>query len=291
MATKTLAIRIPEFIQGVKEILTVERTFKPNKHIHPSTDQVCLRKSSLEGLFSVTKTVTAESSIYMEIGNAVHTLIQRAAMERGNSKFTTFFVEYHFPTITAGGNELSISGRVDMVVYMKSEATGGKYKFYIVDIKTCNDAPDGIKSEHKKQMADYAAMMGLDVIVAYISREPLSGHIDLMNSSAFIYECNEQKSLDLLERYYLLSKHLQSGTIPKLKDDIPACKYCQFKVECKGNDYDGLEADDDVDWAKQAAKVAVADTINRQNGMLKFFQKYGSSEGKELLGKVPWHDV
>lgn len=106
-------------------------------------------------------------------------------------------------------------------------------KYYILEIKTETSSKfmkrKDIAEEHLMQGATYSMVFGIeDILFMYENR-------DIPNKKIYIKTFSKQERDIVLEKIKTCDKYVEQKQVPPKTEDISACKYCDYKGQCRND--------------------------------------------------------
>jgi len=184
----------------------------------------------------------------------------------------------------------SIRGIIDAIFFGPSD------KILAMEIKSCGNLPAKPQSAHEMQALLYSALVGLDIVILYVSRK-VAGYDGKLMLKSFDIETTKEAIIHALTQPCLAYFAYQDGVLPPIPagfDREQDCRFCPFIEECWGEDEEELpEIDKDLldelyDLAIERAEEIYDFREDRRNGVLKHIQRNASPEICRKLKSVSW---
>lgn len=267
-------------------IKSLERTFTVDRknRLHAGDAGFCSRQSVLNASYSGDGKNDAKSMLYMNIGSAVHNLIQDSLHEGGR----LLFKEYKVADIG-----INLGGYIDIICFMQG-------RIQILELKTAGTTlPGEIKEGHRQQATIYSLITGLEAQVVYVSRN-VASYDGKVLIKAMPLNLTKESASDVMfsaaYSYFALQKGVV-GPIPQSMNESK-CGYCGYKEFCwrKGPVPNNLRLATKEEHKELIAKAnsfveEMIDPVKmkeRRSGVLSFLSKNGTKHAKDLLVGSDW---
>jgi len=184
----------------------------------------------------------------------------------------------------------SIRGIIDAIFFGPSD------KILAMEVKSCGNLPAKPQLAHEMQALLYSALVGLDIVVLYVSRK-VAGYDGKLMLKSFDIEATEEILVHALTQPCLAYFAYQDEVLPPIPagfKDEKDCRFCPFIEECWGDDEEELpEANEDLldelyDLATGRAEELYDFRGDRRNGILKHIQRNASPEIRHRLKSASW---
>lgn len=147
--------------------------------LYASQAGFCARAATLSAIEVYSRRISAGSSYYTEIGNAIHAVVKRRLRDAG-----------HLLAEEARISALGLSGFVDIVANYDGAPR-------IIEVKSCGKLPTTPHASHFAQASIYGAFTGLPFDILYVSRNVL-GFNGQLQTSVFSYPAPTTPSMALV---------------------------------------------------------------------------------------------
>jgi CRISPR/Cas system-associated exonuclease Cas4 (RecB family) len=268
--------------QGVKII-------RENGRIHAKEASNCSRQSAFNAIHELifgeigTTDFSATSSFHMGIGTAIHDIVTGALEKQGR----LLFAEYKLPE-----SELNMGGKIDGIIL-----DNGKIK--VLEIKTCGPLPASVKPDHYAQAVAYSAILGVDTVVLYVSRNVQDYSGKLLIKPFDLYPSMDERRKIVMNLCLARIAINDQKLPPILFESSKSCEYCQYLSYCWGQEthrvddyeYYGDARADLFFRAEQMANRLFDDIDVRRNGIFKHLSIHGTELARTLLSGSDWKSL
>jgi CRISPR/Cas system-associated exonuclease Cas4 (RecB family) len=203
----------------------IKREWRPKGigKYYPSEAGMCIRKTWFS--YKYPQEVDPELLKIFEMGNIIHDFVVDVLKSEKNPEVELLKTELPFKEKI---DDFEVSGRVDDLILVKISG-----KNVIVEVKSTSDA-DYVKeaSPHNiMQLQLYMHFTGVhNGILLYVGKKDLK-------SKVFVIDYDEQKALEIIERFKKLHACLTKDVIPdpearETKYKSWMCRYCEYFNRC-----------------------------------------------------------
>lgn len=210
------------------------------ERLYTSESGHCSRKSALSSVLVADGVSSPAFPFYTSIGKQVEITIMESLarsnvlvfpnLDKDNPIVNEETSQFDIPDIG-----LNIGGKLDAVVFID--------KPYILEVKTTGQNlptnPDTDKPQHVAQARLYSAILGIDSILLYFSRNVSSDmHGGKLKAKEFLYKFDRGQSYKYIFEVALARYYLDNGFIPPIPSHIKfenrekVCSYCDLIGYC-----------------------------------------------------------
>lgn len=235
---KTESDLVISYIHKGSQLLSTSRT--KASRLYTSESGHCSRKSALSSVLLADGISSPSFPFYTSIGKQVEITILEALartnvlvfpnLDKDNPILDEATSQFDIPDIG-----MNLGGKLDAVIYLD--------KPYILEIKTAGQNlptnPDTDKPQHVAQARLYSAILGIDSILLYFSRNVSSDmHGGKLKAKEFLYKFDRGQSYKYIFEVALSRYYLDNGFIPpipthiKFENKEKACSYCDLVGYC-----------------------------------------------------------
>jgi hypothetical protein len=222
---------------------TVGRTRSNKGRLYVSESGLCARKSALSSCIEKEYISSPSMPFYTGIGKEVENIILNSLNNAG----ILVFPDINKPLVNGEHEQFSIpdvglnlGGKLDGVVY-----TNGK--LHLLEIKTAGQQlptnPELTKPQNVAQARIYSAILGMDVILFYMSRNVSSDRNgEKLKVKEFVYKFDRGASYKYIYETALAKYCIDHKLIPPIPAHINAsnignmCSYCAMFNYCWGTE-------------------------------------------------------
>jgi CRISPR/Cas system-associated exonuclease Cas4 (RecB family) len=203
----------------------IKREWRPKGigKYYPSEAGLCIRKSWFS--YKYPQEVDPELLKIFEMGNMIHDFVVNVLKSEKNPEVELLKTEMPFKAQMDG---FEISGRIDDLILIKLSGQN-----VLVEVKSSSDIDyvKGPSPHNEMQLQLYMHFTGVhNGVLLYVGKKDLK-------SKVFPIAYDEQKALEILERFKKLHVCLTKDVIPdpearESKDKTWMCKYCEYSERC-----------------------------------------------------------
>lgn len=211
--------------------------------LYVSESGLCARKSALSSLYEGTSTSSPAMPFYTGIGKEVENIILRNLDRAG----ILVFPDINKPTVNGEYEQfnipdigLNLGGKLDGVVYSNK-------KLYLLEIKTAGQQlptnPEITKPQNVAQARLYSAILGMDIILFYMSRNVSSDRYgEKLKVKEFLFKFDRGASYKYVYETALSKYCVDNDLIPPIPSYINEgnrenmCSYCPIFNSCWGTE-------------------------------------------------------
>lgn len=205
------------FLDSLKRKVSVDR----RENIYPS-DCFCPRKNFLMSKREQTVFRPPESSIFMNYGNMIESLISEGLETKGTPFVNNYAIK---PDET-----WNISGKIDFIIMENGEPV-------LIELKTCYPIPKKPRAEHTNQALVYSAYTGItNVHLVYAKRLTKSGTFDI---KSFDISPKQKKLHGVVTNIFFSQRMIKEDILPSIPGNFSEdkeCRFCHFKSFCWGDE-------------------------------------------------------